>query len=87
MSPLFYVFCSKLVLTNSQNSLQSFSVPGTIFLSFLGGALFGLVPGILAVAFVRLLLIICKMSKRWSADVLKWRFDSYRHVVPQERSS
>jgi len=36
-----------------QCSLQSFSVPGTIFLSFLGGALFGLIPGILIVAFVR----------------------------------
>lgn len=34
-------------------SLQSFSIPGSIFMSFLGGALFGLPVGFCVVTLVR----------------------------------
>jgi hypothetical protein len=36
-------------------SLQSFSIPGSIFMSFLGGALFGLPVGFCVVTLVRTL--------------------------------
>jgi hypothetical protein len=36
-------------------SLQSFSIPGSIFMSFLGGALFGLPVGFCVVTLVRML--------------------------------
>ncbi len=35
-------------------SLQSFSIPGSIFMSFLGGALFGLPVGFCVVTLVRM---------------------------------
>ncbi len=39
----------------AMGSLQSFSIPGSIFMSFLGGALFGLPVGFCVVTLVRML--------------------------------
>lgn len=38
-------------------SLQTFCIPGSLFLSFLGGTLFGLPKGVLLVCFVRFLIL------------------------------
>lgn len=46
------ILCSCVFTTLIVSSLQTFSIPGSIFLSFLAGALFGVPVGVLFVCAV-----------------------------------
>ena len=54
--------------------LQSFAIPGPVFLSILSGALFGAIPGFLLVCFVKLYYLLINYLINHIITILKYIF-------------